>query len=118
MLLADENVWHRPLSRHLLESVLELSTVIDLIKLHDKELGSHLPEQAFRSRAVGAVRLREDSNGVAVDDTLCLCLCGGHGGGGGSGACEGGEQTAKVGSYDCGGVGVVESVSMTIAILN
>ena len=58
------------------------------------------------------------TNGVAVDDTLCLCLCGGHGGGGRSGTREGGEQTAKVRSYDCGGNGVVEAVGIILVILS
>merc|ERR1711915_1161377 len=72
VLLADENVGDRALVGHLFKGILNSGTVINLVELEDVCLCALLAEESLCRLAVRAVGLGEDSNGVAVDDLLCL----------------------------------------------
>ena len=103
MFLRNEDVRHAALARDILQSILQSSTILDLVQFHQEVLvlaAELLVEQRFCRATVGAVGFAEDDDGIAVDDLLRLCLCGCHGGG--AGASEGTEKTAEEGSYGCG----------------
>jgi len=92
VLLPNEDIGHRALSRHLSERILDGRTVIDLIQLNGVVLCAGLAQQRLGRLAVRAVGLGEDGDGVLVDDALGLCLCGGHTCGAGGAGEEAGEE--------------------------
>ena len=67
MLFLDEDVGHSSLSSLLLKSLLDCITVGHLIKLENLELISLCLEGLFGSVAVGAPRLGEHHDLVALD---------------------------------------------------
>jgi hypothetical protein len=66
-----------------------------LIQLKHSELGIKALKQLLRRVAVRTIRLREDDDGVLVDEGLGAGLCGGHGDGAWAG--EGAEKTGEDG---------------------
>lgn len=70
----------------------------NLVQLNGVELGTLVAQQLLCLAAVGAVRFREDGDGVLVDDGLNLGLCGGHCGWTGGAA----EEAADEEGNGCG----------------
>lgn len=79
MLLRDEDVRHGALARQVRERVLDCAAIVHLVQLDGVELCARVGQKLLRGAAVGAVRLREDGDGVLVDDGLDFGLGGGHG---------------------------------------
>jgi hypothetical protein len=60
VLVIDEDVWDGALSADLLESILDLGSIIDLVELDGVELGTRLGQGCLCGLAVWAVRLGEN----------------------------------------------------------
>lgn len=78
VLARDEDVRHSALAGLLTQVALDARAVLVLVELQDADLGLvnlQRRDDALRARAVRAVRLAKDSNGVLGDELLKISLC-------------------------------------------